>query len=129
MTQFPACVQIACRRPFLERIRPGRSRFWASGRFAPSGRKPASRLAAPAQAPQSRRGRFLGCGFLFPIEVRPNVGTLGVARLTGKPQLKIGQADMIRPSVVRADRCGMATSVVRAIDQEAADARSARVIR
>jgi hypothetical protein len=32
----------------MEQVRPGKRRFQASGRFAPPGRKPASRLAAPA---------------------------------------------------------------------------------
>ena len=47
------CLRI--RTVCLERIPLGKRRFQASGRFAPPGGKPASRLAAPAL---SRRGRF-----------------------------------------------------------------------
>jgi hypothetical protein len=65
MGQFGAVVLIVC----LERIWPDRRRFQASGRFAPPGRKPASRLAAPALF-LKRWGRFLmiSCATLRPSD-------------------------------------------------------------
>jgi hypothetical protein len=50
----------------LERIRRSKRRFHASGRFAPPGGKPASRLAAPALPHLLRWGRFFSALFGLP---------------------------------------------------------------
>jgi hypothetical protein len=66
------CLRI--RTVCLERIPLGKRRFQASGRFAPPGGKPASRLAAPAL---SRWGRFFdNRGWEFPALTYPKIDSL-----------------------------------------------------
>ena len=57
----------------------------------------------------------------FTPEIRADVGAFPAASLAGEPRLDIGQPDVIRPSVA-ADWCPVAAFVVRAIDQETANA-------
>jgi hypothetical protein len=58
---------------------------------------------------------------LLPIEIRPDIGAFGAARLAGKAGLDVGQPDIIGP-LVAADRDVMAALVIRTIDQETANA-------
>jgi len=53
-----------------------------------------------------------------PLEVRPEFGRSRAASLAHEQRLKIGQPDIIGPSI-RTDRCPMAAVIVRAIDQQA----------
>src|ERR1700730_16995744 len=55
------------------------------------------------------------------IKQRPDVSASMSAYLAHKPRLQIGQPEMIRP-LIRADRDRVAALVVRAVDQEAAQA-------
>jgi hypothetical protein len=59
-----------------------------------------------------------------PSEVRPHVGAALAADLADETMLYVGQAKVIRP-VVATDGDGVATAVVRAIDQDAAHAHLA----
>jgi hypothetical protein len=63
---------------------------------------------------------FRGALF-FPTEIRAYVRAFLAASLTGEPRLKIGQPDLIGPSVP-ADCRRMAALVIGAIDQETANA-------
>jgi hypothetical protein len=65
-------------------------------------------------------------GLSLPTEMRPHIGTPPPASLAGKPRLEIGQPDVIRPPVA-ADRYVMAAPVIRAIDQEPANAGGAHL--
>jgi hypothetical protein len=56
--------------------------------------------------------------------IGPDIGAAPAARLTGKPLLKIGQADIIGPSIT-ADCCVMAATKIGAVDQETANASGA----
>ena len=58
------------------------------------------------------------------MEVPADIRAAPAASLAGKPQLEIGQPDVIRPSIT-ADRCVVAALVIRAINQEAVHASSA----
>jgi len=55
------------------------------------------------------------------VKVWPDVRAAPAARLAGEPGLNVGKSDIIRPSVA-ADRRPMAALVIRAIDQQAANA-------
>ncbi len=45
-------------------------------------------------------GRYAGAlGFRLPTEMRPHISAAPAASLAGKPRLKIGQADVIRPLI------------------------------
>ena len=55
------------------------------------------------------------------MKVRPNIGTPLAAGFANEPWFEIGEPDVIRSSV-RADRDCMAALVIRAIDQQAANA-------
>jgi hypothetical protein len=55
----------------------------------------------------------------FPMEIRYDVGAFLAAGLERKARFDIGQPNLIRLSVA-ADRGPMTTTVVRAIDQQAA---------
>jgi len=61
-----------------------------------------------------------------PIEVRPHVCAALAADPTGEALLDIGQSGIIGPSIA-ADRDGVATAVVGAIDQQAAHAHFAHL--
>ena len=61
----------------------------------------------------------------IPIEVWPDVGTQGAASLANESRFKVGQPNVARPSVA-ADRGPMAAPI-RAIDQQAANARGAHL--
>jgi hypothetical protein len=61
---------------------------------------------------------------LLPIEIRSRVSAFLATRLARKARFDIGQPDIIGP-LVAADRDVMAALVVRAIDQETANARPA----
>jgi hypothetical protein len=63
-------------------------------------------------------------GLFFPMEIRAYISAATAASLTGKPRLQIGQPDVIRPPVA-ADRRPMRAVIVRAVDQQAANARGA----
>ena len=67
-----------------------------------------------------------GYGLPVPIEVRPHVGTALAADPTGEALLDIGQSGIIGPGIA-ADRDGVATAVVGAIDQQAANAHLAHL--
>jgi hypothetical protein len=63
----------------------------------------------------------------LPFEYSPiwsDVGAAPATSLTGKPQLEIGQTDVIRPPIA-ADRCVVAAAIIGTIDQETANASSA----
>src|SRR6202022_4441405 len=62
----------------------------------------------------------------LPMEIRTDVSTLRAARLAGKPGLDFGQPDVIRPPVA-ADGDPVAALVIRAINQQTANARSAHL--
>lgn len=64
---------------------------------------------------------------LVPLEVRPKFSAPRAARLANEQLLKIGQPYIIGPSI-RIDRGPMAAMVVRAIDQQAANAHEPKVI-
>jgi len=55
------------------------------------------------------------------MEVRPNVSAFKPAGLADEARLKIGEPDLIRP-LLCADCDRMAAMIIRAIDQETADA-------
>jgi hypothetical protein len=55
------------------------------------------------------------------MKVRPNIGAPLAAGRAYEPRLEIGKPDVIRPGIC-ADRGGMAAPIIRAIDQNAADA-------
>jgi hypothetical protein len=55
------------------------------------------------------------------MEIRADISASLAADLAGEAGLKVGQPNVIRPSVP-ADRCRMAALVIRAIDQQAANA-------
>src|SRR3954447_2430446 len=63
-------------------------------------------------------------GLSFPMKVRPQIGGLRAATLAHEQRLKIGQSDIIWPSIT-ADPSPMAAMVVTAIDKQAADAHLA----
>ena len=65
-------------------------------------------------------------GFYFPTEVRANVGTALAANLADESRLKIGQPDILGPSIT-ADLDPMAASVIGAIDQQPANASGAHL--
>src|ERR1700730_15058572 len=60
------------------------------------------------------------------MEILAHIGASLAASLAGEPRLDIGQPDVIWPSVA-ADRRPVAAFVVRAIDQETANARGAHL--
>jgi hypothetical protein len=66
-------------------------------------------------------GNRRASGLFFPAEIWANVGTFPSASLASEARLDIGQPDVIRPAVA-ADCRRMAAPVVRAIDQETANA-------
>ena len=73
--------------------------------------------------------RFIGSPSRRPahystVEVRPDVSTALAARLTDEPRFDVGQPDIIRPLIanVGADPGRMAALIIRAIDQDAANA-------
>jgi hypothetical protein len=76
------------------------------------------------QARRVSSGNRRASGLFFPAEIRANVGTFPSASLASEARLDIGQPDIIRPAVA-ADCRRMAAPVVRAIDQETANARGA----
>jgi hypothetical protein len=55
------------------------------------------------------------------LPIGPDIRAAPAASFADKPRLELGQPDVIRPSVA-ADRCPMAALVIRAIDQETANA-------
>ena len=65
-------------------------------------------------------------GIFFPMEVRAHVGTPLAANLAGKSRLDIRQPHVIWPSVA-ADRGPMAALVIRAINQQPANAGGAHL--
>src|ERR1700726_678539 len=71
-------------------------------------------------------GNRRASGLFFPGEIRAKVGTFQSASLASEARLDIGQPDVIRP-VVAADCRRMAAPVVRATDQETANARGAHL--
>ena len=62
--------------------------------------------------------------FLLPMKVGPQIGRACAASLADEQRLKIGQLDIIRP-LIGADPSPMAALVVRAVDQQAANAHLA----
>jgi hypothetical protein len=62
---------------------------------------------------------------LFAIVIRADIGASLAANLAGKARFQIGQPNLIRPAVAAGSRA-MAALVVRAIDQEAANASVAQ---
>jgi hypothetical protein len=58
---------------------------------------------------------------LLPMEIRADISASLAANLAGEQRLYVEQPNAIRPSVA-ADRCRMAALVIRAIDQETANA-------
>jgi hypothetical protein len=74
--------------------------------------------------PQRESLRAPGIG--FPMEIGADVGAPLATDLAGKPRLDIGQPDVIRSSIA-ADCRRMAAPVVRAIDQETANASGAHL--
>ena len=69
-----------------------------------------------------------GCfasGVLLPAEIRTDIGTAPAAGLAGKSRLNVGQAHVIRP-LFGAVRRPMAALVIRAIDQDPAQASGAQ---
>jgi hypothetical protein len=71
-------------------------------------------------------GNRRASGRFFPIEIRADIGAPCAASLTGKPRLYIGRPEAIRPSLA-ADRRPMAALVIRAIDQQTANADGAHL--
>ena len=67
-------------------------------------------------------GNLRAPGLLLPAEIRADVSASPAAAPADEQRLDIGQPNLIRPSVA-ADRCPMAALVIRAIDQETANAR------
>jgi len=63
-------------------------------------------------------------GLFFPMEVRADIRAPLAAGLAGEAKLDIGQPNIIGPSVA-ADRRPMAALIIRAIDQETANASGA----
>jgi hypothetical protein len=63
---------------------------------------------------------------LIPVKIRPDVSAFLAARLAGKLGLNVRQPDVIRP-LIAADRGRMAAAIMRAIDQNAANARCAHL--
>jgi hypothetical protein len=68
-------------------------------------------------------------GSRFPIEVRPDIGTLSDTRCANETRLDIGQPDIVRPprTGVGTEPRPMAALAVRAIDQDAAHAGGAHL--
>ena len=60
------------------------------------------------------------------MKIRPNVGALLAAGRAHEPRLEIGKPNFIRP-LVRANRNGMATVIVGAINKDAAHAGGAHL--
>jgi hypothetical protein len=60
-------------------------------------------------------------GLFFPVKIRAHVGASLTAGLADEPRFQIREPEMIRP-LVRANRNRVAAMIVRAINQEAADA-------
>ena len=60
-------------------------------------------------------------GLFFPMEVRPDVSASLPAYLAGEPGLYVRQPDVIGPSVA-ADRRPVRAVIIRAIDQQPANA-------
>jgi hypothetical protein len=58
------------------------------------------------------------------LPIGPDIGAAAAACLADERPLDIGKPDLIRPPIA-ADRAPMAAPEIRAIDQEAANARSA----
>jgi hypothetical protein len=58
----------------------------------------------------------------IPIPIGPDIGAPLAARLTEEQRLKIREPNMVRPSI-RTDAYRVRAPVVRAINQEAANAR------
>jgi len=67
----------------------------------------------------SRNLRALG--IYFPMEVGTDISAFPAAGLAGELGLQIGQADVVGPSVA-ADRNPVRAVIIRAIDQEPANA-------
>jgi hypothetical protein len=67
-------------------------------------------------------GNLRAPGFYFPVEVRTDISASLAAGLAGEPGLDVREPDVIGPTVP-ADRNPVAAMVVRAIDQETANAR------
>jgi hypothetical protein len=73
-----------------------------------------------------RSGSLRAPGIGFPMEIWAHVRASLAAALAGEPGLDVGQPNIIWPSVA-ADCCRMAALIIRAIDQEATDARGAHL--
>ena len=71
-------------------------------------------------------GHRRASGLLLPIEIRADISAPQAASLADEQELQVGQPNVIRPSVA-ADRCPMAALVIRAIDQETANAGTAHL--
>jgi hypothetical protein len=69
-------------------------------------------------------GNLRAPGFYFPVEIRADISASLAANLAGESGLDIGQPNAIRP-LVAADRGPMAALVIRATDQQTANAGSA----
>ena len=63
-------------------------------------------------------------GLSLPMEIRADISALPTAGLAGEAWLYVGQPNVIRPPFA-ADRGPMAALIIRAIDQQAANARGA----
>ena len=61
-----------------------------------------------------------------PVEIRADIGALLAAGLTGEQRFQIRQPNMITPAI-GADFYGMGALVVRAVDQETANASGAHL--
>jgi hypothetical protein len=71
-------------------------------------------------------GNRRASGLFFPAEIRTDIGASLAANVAGKQRLYVGQPDVIRPSVGAHGR-RVAALVVRAIDQETANAKGAHL--
>ena len=60
------------------------------------------------------------------MEIGTDIRTLGAAGLAGEARLDVGKPGIIRPAVA-ADRGPMAALVIRAIDQETANAGGSHI--
>jgi len=82
--------------------------------------------AQPALRPFFRPiGKRAGVArFLLLAEIRAHVGAAVAAGLARNSRFQIGEPNVIRP-LVGADRCRMTVPIVRAIDQQAANAGGA----
>lgn len=63
---------------------------------------------------------------LAPMKVRPDVSTSLATSFAYEPRLDLGQPDVIRPSI-GAGRNGMATIIIRAVDEDAAHTSGAHL--